>query len=115
MDLKKISFVIDTLIENAIFYTPKDGKILIECIAHPKYLTLYVSDSGMGLSLMDKIRIFSRFYRNKRGVLANPDGMGLRLYLSRQIIARHHGKLYAKSKGEGQGTTFFLELPFEGQ
>jgi signal transduction histidine kinase len=58
------------------------------------------------------MRIFSRFFRSKKSILANPNGMGLRLYLSKQIIARHYGNLYAKSKGEGKGTTFFLELPF---
>lgn len=112
VDLKKISFVIDTLIENAILYTPKDGKILIECISLPKKLILYVSDTGIGLNMIDKMRIFSRFYRSKRAKLFNTDGMGLRLYLSKQIVKRHRGKIYAKSKGENQGTTFFVELPF---
>jgi signal transduction histidine kinase len=112
IDLKKISFVIDSLIENAIIYTPKDGKILIDCIAKPKNLILYISDTGLGLSMQDKLRIFSRFYRGSRAILAYPDGMGLRLYLAKQIIARHHGRIYAKSKGKDQGTTFFLELPF---
>lgn len=112
IDLKKITFVIDALLENAIMYTPKDGKILIECISKSNKLTLYIADTGMGLGMMDRMKVFSKFYRSKRAVLANPDGMGLRLYLSRKIVERHKGKLYAKSKGEDKGTTFFLELPF---
>ncbi len=112
LDLKKISFVIDTLIENAIFYTPKSGKVLIDSTSDAKKLTVYVSDTGIGLGWMDKMRIFSRFFRTKKSVLMNPDGMGLKLYLSKIIIARHKGKIYAKSKGIDKGTTFFVELPY---
>jgi signal transduction histidine kinase len=112
LDLKKISFVIDSIIENSISYTKKDGRILIDCISDTKKLTLYISDTGIGLNWIDKLMIFSKFYRNKKAKLMNTDGMGLRLYLSKQIIKRHNGKIYAKSNGENEGTTFFIELPF---
>src|ERR1035437_9267634 len=78
VDLKKISFVVDTLVENAILYTPPDGRILVDCIAKKNMLTLFVSDTGFGLGMLDKMRIFSKFYRGKRAKLANTDGMGLR-------------------------------------
>jgi len=112
MDLKKISFVIDTIIENAVSYTKQNGKILIDSISGSKKLTLYISDTGIGLGLKDKIMLFSKFYRNHKAKLMNTDGMGLRLYLSKQIIKRHGGKIYAKSNGLNEGTTFFIELPF---
>jgi signal transduction histidine kinase len=112
LDLKKISFVIESIIENSISYTKKDGRILIDCISDSKKLTLYISDTGIGLSWIDKLMIFSKFYRNSKAKLMNTDGMGLRLYLSKQIIKRHNGKIYAKSNGENEGTTFFIELPF---
>lgn len=112
LDLNKISFVIDTIVENAIFYTKQDGKILIDCISNSQKLILYISDTGIGLEFVDKIRIFSKFYRSKQAKLMNTDGMGLRLYLSKQIIKRHHGKIYVKSNGLNEGTTFFIELPF---
>ena len=113
VDLKKITFVVDTLIENAIFYTPANGKILIDCISTRRSLTFFVSDTGLGLSFMDKIRIFSRFYRSKDARRINTDGMGLALYLSKQIIKRHRGKIYAKSRGRNTGTTFFVKIPFK--
>lgn len=113
MDLNKISFVIDTIIENAIFYTKQDGKILIDGIINSKNLTLFISDTGIGLNLIDKIMIFSKFYRNNKAKLMNTDGMGLRLYLSKQIIKRHNGKIYAKSNGINEGAIFFIELPFQ--
>ncbi|MEI7689199.1 MAG: HAMP domain-containing sensor histidine kinase [Candidatus Nomurabacteria bacterium] len=112
LDLKKITFAIDSLIENAIIYTPENGKILIDCILKPKNkLLFYIADTGIGLSFYDKMKVFSRFYRSKKAVLAYPDGMGLRLYLSKKIIESHGGKVYAKSKGEGEGSVFFVELP----
>ena len=112
LDLKKISFVINSLIENAIIYTPKDGKILINCnLKQNNKLIFYITDTGIGLSLYDKYRIFGKFYRNKKAILTYPDGMGLKLYLSKQIIKLHHGKIYAKSNGLEKGSTFFIELP----
>lgn len=111
LDLKKISFVVDALIENAIFYTPKGGQVKIDFNIKNKRLILYVQDSGMGLRFMDRMRIFDRFYRSKQAVLMNPDGMGLKLYLSRSIIRRHGGKIYAESKGKDKGSTFYMELP----
>ena len=114
IDLKKISFVVDALIENAIFYTPKDSKVVIDAVSSKKNkITLYVTDSGMGLTWIDKMRVFQRFFRSKRAILMNPDGMGLKLYLSKQIIKRHKGRIYARSKGKDKGTTFFMELPLK--
>jgi signal transduction histidine kinase len=112
IDLKKIGFVIDNLVENAIFYTPRDGKILIDCILKSKNKILfYITDTGIGLGPYTKLRIFSKFYRSKKAILAYPDGMGLKLYLSKKIVKLHHGKIYAKSKGKNQGAVFFIELP----
>ncbi len=111
-DLKKITFAVDALLENAVTYTPKDGKILIDCILKSNNkLHFSIKDTGMGLSFYDKMRIFSRFYRSKKAVLAYPDGMGLRLYLAKQIILLHNGEIYAKSGGRNKGATFFIELP----
>lgn len=112
MDLNKITFVIDTILENAINYTKQNGKILINCIIDNNKLTLFISDTGIGLEPKDKLMIFSKFYRSKTAKLMNTDGMGLKLYLSKQIIERHKGKIYAKSNGINEGTTFFIELPF---
>ncbi len=112
LDIKKISFVIDVLIENAIFYTPKDGHINIDCTAKSSKIIFFVSDSGLGLTFMEKFRVFSKFYRSEKARLMNTDGMGLGLYLAKIIVERHKGKIYAESKGRDKGATFYVELPF---
>lgn len=113
VDLKKITFVIDSIIENAIVYTPNHGKVSINYESNNKNLTLIISDNGIGLSLKDKMKVFSKFYRSKRAILFYPDGMGLRLHLSKIIIKRHSGEIYLKSKGINGGTTVFINLPFK--
>lgn len=112
VDLKKISFVIDTIIENATIYNNQNGRITIDCISNRNKIILYISDTGIGLSIIDKVMLFSKFYRGRKAKRVNTDGMGLRLYLSKEIIKRHKGKIYAKSNGRGEGATFFIELPF---
>lgn len=112
VDIKKISFLIDVLMENAISYTPINGTIGIGADVRRNTLVLSISDSGIGLDRKDKRKLFSKFYRGKNAKLMYTDGMGLGLYLSKVIVKRHNGKLYAKSQGRNKGTTFFLELPF---
>ncbi|HCY26441.1 TPA: hypothetical protein DIC38_02060 [Candidatus Nomurabacteria bacterium] len=112
IDTKKISFVIDTLIENAILYSKEEGKIIIDCVYDNEKIILFVNDNGIGLRPINKFMLFSKFYRGKRAKLMNTDGMGLKLYLSKEIIKRHKGKIYAKSKGKDMGSTFFIEIPF---
>lgn len=113
IDLKKIHFVIDSMIENAVLYTPVKGKITINYMSNKDKLIFYISDTGIGLSFMNKCRIFTKFYRGTRARHLYTDGLGLRLYLSKKIIKKHKGKIYAKSRGLDKGTTFFLELPYK--
>ncbi len=114
IDKDKISFVIDSIIENAIIYTKPNGGITIDCILDKKKILFYVADTGIGLSFRDKFKIFTKFYRGSRALSSYPDGMGLRLYLSKNIIKKHKGRIYAKSKGKDLGSVFFIEFPLEG-
>lgn len=110
-DLKKVSFVIDVLIENAIMYTPTDGNISIDCKTNGNKMIFFVADKGIGIGLFEKMRLFGKFYRGKKAKSINPDGMGMGLYLSKIITERHHGKIYATSRGTDNGSTFYIELP----
>jgi two-component system sensor histidine kinase VicK len=111
IDTKKISFVINVIIENAILYAKEGGSIDIEAELKNKELVLKIKDDGIGLSRKDRKNIFKRFYRGERAKKMNTDGMGLGLYASKEIINRHSGQIYAISKGENLGTTFYIVLP----
>jgi signal transduction histidine kinase len=110
-DLKKLSFVFDVIVENALYYTPAGGSITLDAKLENNKVTFYAVDSGIGLSFMERMRIFSRFYRADRARLMYTDGMGLGLYLAKKIVKSHGGKIYAKSRGINKGATFFVELP----
>ncbi len=111
VDTKKISLVINIILENAILYGKEGGSIVIESEIKNRALILKITDDGLGLSKKDRKNIFKRFYRGERAKKMNTDGMGLGLYIAKEIINRHHGEIYATSKGQDQGTTFYIALP----
>lgn len=111
LDTKKISFVIDTLLENAIWYSKEGGTISISSELKGGNLIISVADSGLGLSWSDRRNLFNRFYRSKQARVMNTDGTGLSLWMSTQIMRRHHGALKASSRGRNKGATFSMVLP----
>jgi signal transduction histidine kinase len=111
VDTKKISFVIDALLENAIFYTKENGHITIASTINKRNVTLYVADDGIGLNWHDKYNLFGRFYRGDQAKKMNTDGMGISLYLAHEIMDRHHGSIRAMSHGTNRGSTFLIILP----
>lgn len=111
VDLNKISFVIDAVLENALLYTKEKGNIIVDAKFDRKVLTIIIKDDGMGLDKIEIMKIFNKFYRNKEAMLMNPNGMGLKLYLSKIIINRHKGEIFLDSEGKGKGTTAYIKLP----
>ncbi|MEK7585618.1 MAG: HAMP domain-containing sensor histidine kinase [Patescibacteria group bacterium] len=111
VDTKKISFVIHVILENAILYSNDGGNIVIESIVKRNKLILKIKDNGIGLSWKDKNNLFNKFYRGERAKKMNTDGMGLGLYIAREIIRRHKGSIKAVSEGKDKGTTFYISLP----
>jgi signal transduction histidine kinase len=111
LDTKKITFVINVILENAIFYSNENGTVRIVSEMKDNKLTIAIEDNGIGLTKKDRRNLFKRFYRGDEAKKLNTDGMGVGLYVSNEIIRRHHGKLSAISKGVGRGSVFFITLP----
>jgi signal transduction histidine kinase len=111
VDTKKVSFVIHVILENAILYSNDGGNITIGSMVKNDKLILKIKDDGIGLSWKDKNNIFNKFYRGTRAMKMNTDGMGLGLYISKEIIRRHSGNIRAVSPGKNRGTTFYISLP----
>lgn len=107
-DRDKIGHVISNLISNAAKYSALDSIIEISCVQIDNMAVVTVKDYGMGIPKKDHVRLFERYYRVESTNLIS--GFGIGLYLSAEIIERHHGKIWVESELE-IGSTFHFSLP----
>lgn len=110
-DVQKIQFAVDTLLENAINYTPKGGNVYVDVYVQKKHIYVQVRDTGIGVKRSDKKRIFRKFYRSDTSRDIDPEGLGLALHMVHLIVKKHGGKIWVESKGANKGSTFFIRLP----
>jgi signal transduction histidine kinase len=107
-DKEKIRQVILNFIDNSIKYT-KAGSIKVSVTNHDGKVVFAVKDTGMGVTPEIKATLFQKFSRGEGGKM-NTTGSGLGLYLAKEIIAAHEGRVDVESPGVNQGSTFFVEL-----
>ncbi len=112
VDPRRIEQVLGNLVNNAIKYSPEGGCIDITLRAdrQAQSAVLCVADQGIGIPAHQQARIFSRFVRADNARERAIGGTGLGLYLCRELVERHHGRIWFAST-EGQGSTFFVSLP----
>jgi PAS domain S-box-containing protein len=99
------------LVENAIKYTPENGVVNLRVTARPEGLLFEVQDNGIGIFPADQPRLFEKFFRGSQRDARAQRGSGLGLAIVRSIAERHGGKVWVESV-LGQGSTFFLLIPF---
>ncbi len=109
-DKGKIKQVIGNIIDNSIKYTP-EGMIHVDVLRKAKTITISVSDTGIGIPEEEIPKLFSKFSRAKEAHKTNVSGTGLGLYVAKQMIEAHKGKIWVESQGKGRGSTFFIEIP----
>lgn len=107
---QRLEQVFTNLLENAIKYTPKGGRVIARVRLAPKEVLVDVEDSGMGIPAASLPRIFERFYRVDRSRSRDMGGTGLGLAIVKHVVRAHAGTVSVKSQ-EGQGTTFTVALP----
>ena len=111
-DRAELQTAITNLLDNAIKYSIAEPKISIRLrSSSPKNVEVYIKDNGIGIARSDLKRIFKRFYRVPNATETAVKGTGLGLPIVRSVIEKHGGRVKAESKGEGKGTTFFVQLP----
>jgi two-component system sensor histidine kinase SenX3 len=111
-DEDELKAVVSNLLDNAIKYSGPTVQVAVELEQpDPMHATLRVRDQGVGISSGELKRIFKRFYRIPGAVAGRVKGTGLGLFIVRSVIARHGGKVFAASDGQGRGSTFTVELP----
>jgi signal transduction histidine kinase len=109
VDSLRLEQVVTNLLDNAIKYSPAGGQIVVEFEQpSPELARLCVADHGIGIEPERRQHIFERFYQAREGDHAS--GMGLGLYISRQIVELHGGAIRPEFPPEG-GARFFVDLP----
>jgi PAS domain S-box-containing protein len=109
-DREKIGSVISNLLSNAVKYSPKGKSVYISCSLQDNEVQVCIRDEGMGIKPHDQPRIFDRYYRAGSEHTRNISGFGVGLYLSSEIIQRHHGRIWVESE-KGVGSSFYFTLP----
>ncbi len=109
-DKRKIQRSVANLVDNALKYTDSGGEIVISLAKNGEAVSIGVQDTGIGIDLEDKGRIFERFYRSDNSRTQPGNGLGLSLARS---IARAHGGDIAVESAPGSGSTFTFTLPLE--
>ena len=108
-DSGKLAQVVGNLIDNAIKYTPKGWiKVMLNQVNGKIHLT--VADSGVGMPAEVIPKLFQKFSRASDAGKVNITGTGLGLYVAKQIVDGHQGKIWAESDGVGQGSRFMVEI-----
>jgi PAS domain S-box-containing protein len=110
-DPQRIEQVIINLLTNAIKYSPSGKQVGVFLTADKKQVKIGVKDEGIGIAADKLEHVFSRFYRVE-DLNSNISGLGIGLYLSKEIVDRHHGKIWVDSTLE-KGSTFWITLPLE--
>ena len=109
-DKERLEQVIINLLNNAIKYSPGTDLINVSIAANNGQATVRVQDFGMGIAPEQQARIFYRFYR-VGGADDHISGLGIGLYISKEIISRHNGQLTVESE-IGEGSVFTIVIPF---
>ena len=113
-DPQMMERIISRLIDNAILYTEK-GEVEISLDLERKdnkeWIKISVKDQGIGLDEKDKENLFKLFYRGEKATSMHNNGTGLALFIVKNYVKAHGGKIEAKSEGRGKGTTFIVTLP----
>lgn len=112
-DQAKIQEVVEILLSNCVAYTPENGHVSFFLGKEKMNANIRISDSGIGLSGKDQDKVFFGFYRTEQAKSVNTEGMGVGLFIAKNIIEKNNGRIWAESAGPGTGATFHISLPME--
>jgi signal transduction histidine kinase len=109
-DRDRLGQVLTNLLTNAIKYSPQSDKVLISVTREQQRVVASVQDFGIGIAEAHHKHLFERFYRASDAEINTYPGLGIGLYISQEIIKRHHGEIWFESS-KGAGSTFSFSLP----
>ncbi|RYZ36800.1 MAG: PAS domain S-box protein [Myxococcaceae bacterium] len=109
-DAYRLEQVVLNLLENALKYSPDGGTIRVRLAVNEDVTVLSVKDPGIGIPEDQQQQLFDRYFRARNASTRSYGGLGLGLYISRDIVERHGGRIWVESES-GQGSTFYVALP----
>jgi len=112
-DMDEVRAAVLNLIDNAVKYSGREVKVVVEVQREDGHATVRVHDEGPGIPKAELKQIFKRFYRVPGPLASSVKGTGLGLFIVRSVAKRHGGRVWAESEGPGRGSTFVLQLPVE--
>jgi PAS domain S-box-containing protein len=113
-DRQRLERVLATLVDNAARYSPDGGAVEVSLGLADHSAVVTVRDDGIGIPEGKQARIFERFYRAHAGTPHDYGGMGVSLFIAREIVTRHGGRMWFESQ-EDRGSAFHFSLPLEGR
>jgi len=112
-DAKLLTIIFQNLLSNAIKYSRKNGKVTFTISSNPHGFFIEVTDSGYGIPLNQKSKIFKKMFRADNARIVDPAGTGLGLYIVKAITDVTNGKIWFTSE-ENKGTSFYVSFPLTG-
>jgi PAS domain S-box-containing protein len=113
-DPNQLRQVLTNIVDNAVKYSPDGGEVRVRLKPVGGAVRFEVADRGLGIPQSEQRRIFEKFYRLDPNMTGGIGGTGLGLYISRELVERFDGRIWVESR-EGEGSTFFVELPAAGR
>lgn len=109
-DRRRLSEVLQNLLDNAVQYTGPGGRIEVSAGSEGRDVMLTVSDTGMGIPQAEQARIFERFYRVDAARSREVGGTGLGLSIAKHLVEAHGGRIWVESE-VGRGSSFHFTVP----
>ena len=110
-DLTRLAQAFANLLNNAVKYTDRGGRIALTAFAHANEVTITLTDSGIGIDPVHLPAIFDMFVQIEPTASRARSGLGIGLALAKRLIELHGGHIEARSEGAGRGTSFVIRLP----
>lgn len=110
-DAEKLTLSLENILNNAIKYTPSQGRISLVLEEKDNQLIITISDSGVGVPKDQLSKLFTKFFRGSNVIRLQTDGSGLGLFITKNIIEKHKGHISIQSE-ESKGTVVEIILPF---
>jgi two-component system sensor histidine kinase VicK len=112
LDTHKIKIAITNIFDNAVRYTPENGKITVSVIGYKEDMEVKIEDTGIGIPIIQQEKIFTKFFRSTNVRKIDTEGTGLGLYIAKNIIEAHDGKIWFESE-QDKGTAVHFTIPIK--